>query len=54
MCVLQLFMISEIRTQILAVEGAADDNPEEFESEEKQEQEVSADLWDFSPVIKKC
>ena len=34
-------MIEEIRAQILGVEGVADDNPEDYEQEEKQEQEVS-------------
>lgn len=38
---LQLFMTEPIRTGILAIEGAADDVEEEFNSMEKGEGEVS-------------
>ena len=41
---LQLFMIDQIRTGILAVEGAADDIEEDFSSMEKGEGEVSIQM----------
>ena len=37
----QLFMIDPVRDYILGVEGAADDNMEDYDSEEKADSEVT-------------
>ena len=42
--VLQLFMIDPVRDYILSVEGATDDNMEDYDSEEKADSEVTTSL----------
>ncbi|OWF40886.1 probable ubiquitin carboxyl-terminal hydrolase FAF-X isoform X2 [Mizuhopecten yessoensis] len=42
----QLFMIEQIRTGILAVEGVADDIEEEYVGDEKSESETNVDMGD--------
>ena len=42
---LQLFMIDPVRDYILGVEGAADDNMEDYDSEEKVDSEVTDECY---------
>ena len=46
----QLFMIDPVRDYILGVEGAADDNMEDYDSEEKADSEVTQYIILFSGV----